>query len=106
MNHTVSVSLQWLVPNSERPRGPEFTIPARFDLQGENWTEDAWSLTVTVSGPADARDRQLATARFLVSDAPHLWLSEGRRFTLFTSRPLAEGIVEEIPKDSATPERS
>ena len=101
MNRTVRVLLRWLVsePASQSPRGPRFSTPARFDHQGENWTRDAWSLIITTAGTPDAKGQQFATARFLVPDAPHEWLSVGKRFTLFEGKPIAEGLVEEILAD-------
>jgi hypothetical protein len=44
----------------------------------------------------EGKGQQLATVKFLVDDAPHDWLSVGKRFTLHENVPLAEGVVEEI----------
>jgi hypothetical protein len=95
MNRTVKVALRWLVnaPNGASPRGQQFSRPARFDHQGEGWTGNAWSLVITAEGFPDVEGRQLATAKFLVSDAPNDWLSVGRRFILFEDVPLVEGVI-------------
>jgi hypothetical protein len=102
MNRTVKVVLHWLVsaPDGGLPRGQQFSRPARFDHQGDDWTRNAWSLVITTEGFPDVGGRQLATAKFLASEAPHDWLSAGRRFTLFENVALAEGVVEEVLSDN------
>jgi hypothetical protein len=97
VTRTAKVFLHWLVssPSNHSPRGQRFSLPARFDHQGDDWTNDAWSLVVDVEGVPDALGNQIGTARFLVSSAPHDWLSEGKRFTLFEGRlPIAEGEIK------------
>jgi hypothetical protein len=99
MTQTAKVLLHWLVsgPSNHSPRGQRFSLPARFDHQGEDWLDDAWSLVVEVEGVPDAEGCQIATVRFLVPDAPHDWLSEGKRFTLFEGRlALAEGQIKQV----------
>jgi len=73
MNRTVRVALHWLVDasNDGSPRSQQFSTAARFDHQGEDWTTNAWSLVIKTEGAPDADGRQLATAKFLVSEAPH-----------------------------------
>lgn len=96
---TVRVLLRWLVDlqqSGQSPRPRQFSTPARFDDQGEDWLKNAWSLVITTEGPPDADGRQSAIARFLMDDAPHEWLSEGKCFTLYGGRPLAEGVVVRI----------
>jgi hypothetical protein len=93
------VLLRWLVkgPSNHSPRGQRFSLPARFDHQGKDWMRDAWSLIVDVEGVPDARGYQIGTARFLVPGAPHHWLSEGKRFTLFEGGlALAEGEIKQV----------
>ncbi len=101
MNRTVKISLRWLVnePAGQSPRGQRFSRPARFENQGEDWTRNAWSLVINSEGVPDANGKQSATAKFLVDDAPHDWLSVGKHFTLYENVPLAEGVVEEILPD-------
>ena len=99
MNHTVKVLLHWLVtaPTGQSPRGERFSRPARFDHQGDDWTSNAWSLVINTEGTLDARGNQMATAKFLVADAPHEWLAAGRRFTLFEGNlALADGVVKDV----------
>lgn len=99
MMHTAKVRLHWLTSglSNHSPRGQRFSLPARFDHQGEDWTHDAWSLVVEVEGVPDAEGYQVGAARFLVPDAPDDWLSEGKRFTLFEGRlALAEGEVRQV----------
>ena len=101
MNRTVKILLRWLVnaPAGQSPRGRRFSRPARFEHQGEDWTSNGWSLVINTAGVPDEQGRQSATAKFLVADAPHDWLSVGKRFMLYENIPLAEGVVEEILPD-------
>lgn len=97
MRHTVDVLLHWLIenPSGHPPRGPRLSLPTRFDHQGKDWTCNAWSLVVEVKGIPDATGYQMGTASFLVADAPHNWLREGRRFVLFEGQiAVAEGEVK------------
>jgi len=99
MTRTAKVLLHWLRsgPSNHSPRGQRFSLPARFDHQGEDWTSNAWSLVVHVEGIPDAQGHQVATVRFLVPNAPHDWLSEGKRFTLFEGHlALAEGEIRQV----------
>lgn len=96
MTHSAKVRLHWLVSGSSNysPRGQRFSLPARFDHQGDDWTLDAWSLVIEVEGAPDHKGYQTAIARFLMPDAPNDWLLEGKRFTLFEGRiALVEGEV-------------
>jgi hypothetical protein len=101
MNRTVKISLRWLVdaPAGQSPRSQRFSRPARFEHQGEDWTGNAWSLVIDTEGVPDPKGQQSATATFLMADAPHDWLSVGKRFTLYENVPVAEGVVEEILPD-------
>lgn len=98
MKQTVRIQLRWLVtvPRGQSPRGSSFSRPARFENQGNDWTHNAWSLDIKVEGVPDANGQQSATAKFVATDAPHDWLSVGKRFTLYEDIALAEGVVEEI----------
>jgi hypothetical protein len=99
MTQTAKVLLHWLVtgPSTHSPRGQRFSLPARFDHQGDDWTSDAWSLVVDVEGVPDTQGHQLGTVRFLMPDAPHEWLSEGKRFIFFEGRlALAEGEIKRV----------
>lgn len=101
MNRTVKISLRWLVnaPAGQSPRGKQFARPACFDHQEAGWKSCAWSLVINTEGVPNAEGEQSATAKFLVDDAPHDWLSVGKRFTLYENIPLAEGVVEQILPD-------
>lgn len=100
MTRTAKTLIHWLVRDhatNGSPRGTRFSLPARFDHQVEDWKSNAWSLIVDVKGRVNAEGYQMASVRFLVPEAPHDWLSEGRRFTLFEgSLAVAEGEVKEI----------
>jgi hypothetical protein len=100
MTRAAEVRLHWLIESSASngaPRGRQFSLPARFDHQKENWANAAWSLVVEVTGAPDSKGDQVGIARFLMADAPFAWLSVGRRFTLFEGHlAVAEGEVRKI----------
>ncbi|KRR07196.1 hypothetical protein CP49_19045 [Bradyrhizobium valentinum] len=81
------------MPNDQR-----FSLPARFDHQDEkDWLNDGWSLVIKVTEASDAQAYQTGEANFLLPDAPHMWLSEGKKFTLMEgSRSVAIGEVEKV----------
>jgi hypothetical protein len=99
MKRTARVLLRWLVTDSELPRGKRFSVSARFDRQGDDWTSDAWSLVIEAEEKPDAKRQQAATAWFLADAAPKAWLAPGKKFTLFTLKPIAEGLVERVLSD-------
>jgi hypothetical protein len=99
MGRIAKVTLTWIEKPSDRPlpRAERFSRPARFSHQGEDWKKDAWSLSVVTEEAVDAENRQSATAKFLVDDAPHEWLAVGAQFTLFEGAfALADGVVDDI----------
>ena len=104
MNKKVKIRLKWLrKPSSEPENGFQFTRPARFDHQGEDWKHNAWSLVVTVEGTPDLKSEQVGTAWFLVDNAPHDWLTVGKHFALGAEPPFAEGVVEQILTERSNP---
>jgi hypothetical protein len=105
--HSAKVLLHWLnrpsdgSPNDNSPLGEHFSRPARFDHQGDDWTDDAWSLVVDVKGRPNIQGKQDGTARFLMPTAPQEWLSVGKKFTLFEGRtPVAKGEVKRVSPDA------
>jgi len=98
MTHTAKVLIHWLYrPTDQSPLGPHFSRPARFDHQGDDWTNNAWSLVVDVEGHPDVQGYQAGTARFLMPTAPQVWLSVGGRFRLFEGDlPIAEGEIKSV----------
>jgi len=78
------------------PRDQRFSLPARFDHQSdEDWLNEAWSLVIMVTEAPDAQGYQTGDATILVGDAPQVWLSEGKKFTLMEgARAVAVGEVE------------
>jgi len=62
---------------------------------GQQWVEPHH----TTEGVPDAEGRQIGTARFSMSEAPHDWLSVGKRFMIFSSKALAQGLVEQVLSD-------
>lgn len=96
---SAKVVLHWLQrgASNHSPRGQRFALPARFHHQGDDWKENAWTLMVEVEGVPENDGRQYGVARFLMPTAPHDWLSEGERFTIFEGPlALADGAVVEV----------
>ncbi len=59
-------------------------MPAKFDHQGDDWTDHAWSLVVESDSKPDVRG--------LMPNAPADWPVQGKKFTLQEgSKRLAEG---------------
>lgn len=98
MNMTMHATarLRWLkfAPDGSAPRPEKFTVPAKFDHQGDDWRNNSWSLVVEHSRDLDAHEAQEVEIYFLMSGAPADWLTSGRKFILYDgSEPLAEGVV-------------
>lgn len=89
--------LKWLIPtgkNSISPRGARFSTVARFEQQGDNWTEDAWSLTVQPLAWPDDHGEQDVLVQFLSPNAPQDFLSKGSKFELHEgAKIIAAGLV-------------
>ena len=94
----MNARLKWKIPvspGSASPRGERFVLPARFEHQNDDWTENAWSLVVEVASPPSADGIQTVRVRFLMPDAPEKWLASGETFSLFEgSLWVAEGTIE------------
>jgi hypothetical protein len=110
--HSAKVLLRWLnrtsdgSPSDGSPLGEHFSRPARFDHQGDDWTEDAWSLVVDVKGRPNIQGELDGTARFLTPTAPQEWLSVGKKFTLFEGRtPVAKGEVKRVSRETTRSRR-
>jgi hypothetical protein len=72
-----------------------FVLPARFEHQGDDWIQNAWSLVVETLSPANPSGTQAAQIHFLMEDAPSDWLASGERFSLFEGNLwLADGVIE------------
>ncbi|WP_154070946.1 hypothetical protein [Bradyrhizobium lablabi] len=96
------VLLHWLVTGQldVSPRGSHFSLPARFDHQGDDWMDNAWSLVVDLDGSPDSHRNQVGTVGFLMPEAPNDWLREGKRFILMEGPlALAEGEITQVRTD-------
>ena len=97
MTKQAKARLKWLIPFPESgmsPRGRKFSLPAKFDHQGADWTNNAWSLVVEGDTRPDARGVQEVQICFLMRNAPSEWLVHGRRFTMQEGeKPIAEGEI-------------
>lgn len=92
----VPARLVWLrlSEDGSAPRPQKFTVPAKFDHQGDEWRANSWSLVVEQSAAADADEPQEVEVYFLVHDAPVDWLTSGRGFVLYDGlEPIAEGTI-------------
>ena len=100
--HSAKVVIHWLNrPSGRSPLGERFARPARFDHQGDDWIDDAWSLVVDVKGHPNIQGDQDGTVRFLTPAAPQEWLSAGKKFTLFEGRtPVAKGEVKRVSSET------
>lgn len=98
MQRDINARLMWKIPvpaGCDYPRGTTFSSPARFDHQGDAWSNDAWSVVVTASSAVTAAGTQDVRVRFLMENGPDAWLTPGRQFSLFEGRLLlAEGVIE------------
>lgn len=97
MMQRVKARLNWMIParpDGSAPRGPKFSMPAKFDHQGDDWAANAWSLVIEGNTALDPRGAQTVQVHFLAPDAPNGWLVHGRKFTLQEGlHCLAEGEV-------------
>jgi hypothetical protein len=96
-NHHVA-RIQWLHSveggRKQPPSGPTYTTVARFEQQGDQWINDAWSLVLDFVGAPDDDLCHLAKVRFLAEGAPSDWLREGSKFELMEgSKVVAKGII-------------
>jgi hypothetical protein len=98
MTTEVSARLQWCINfpfGTSFPRGERFATPARFDHQGDDWTDDAWSLVVSAKMPVQDGFEQAVKVRFLMDEAPQSWLVPGKKFELYEGELLlAKGVIE------------
>ena len=78
--------IQWLSSREggrqQLPPGPRYTTVARFEEQGDKWTEDAWSLVVEYVTPPDEHLSHIAKVHFLASGGPSAWMHAGAKFEL------------------------
>ena len=79
------------------PPGPTYSSVARFTALADCWPQEAWSVVLGITEPADNEGRMTATIRMLASEAaPGGLLDAGSTFDLFEgSRCVAHGRVLE-----------
>jgi hypothetical protein len=90
--------IQWLRSGEggrkQPPSGPTYTTVARFEQQGDQWINDAWSLVLDFMGVPDEHFCHLAKVRFLAEGGPSAWLQEGSRFELMEGpKVVARGLI-------------
>jgi hypothetical protein len=62
---------------------PPYATEVRF-VDGERWpVSEAWSLVIVKNEPLSTEFRWIADVHFLVEEAPHDSLQEGRAFDLY-----------------------
>lgn len=95
MTQSTKARVRWLRPGEggrkTPPPGPVYSTVARFELLKDRWPDEAWSVVLDISGPADDRGEMMVDVRMLVPDAPTELLKSGSRFELFEgARRVAE----------------
>lgn len=65
------------------PRGPDYSTVARFQRLADLWPQEAWSIVLEISSPADPDGIMVADIRLLAAEAPIDLLARGSRFDLF-----------------------
>lgn len=98
MSNQPIARIQWLSSSEggrkQLPLGPSYTTVARFERQGDQWINDAWSLILEFLGSPDDRLCHLARVRFLAPGGPSGWLEEGSRFELMEgAKVVARGLI-------------
>lgn len=98
MSNQPVARIQWLNSaeggRQQPPSGPTYTTVARFERQGDQWTNDAWSLVLDFMGSPDDRLCHQAKVRFLAESGPSGWLEKGSRFELMEGpRVVARGLI-------------
>ena len=98
MSNQPVARIQWLISaesgRQQPPLGPTYTTVARFELQGDHWINDAWSLVLDFMGAPDDHHCHLAKVRFLAEGGPSGWLEEGTRFELMEGpKVVARGLI-------------
>lgn len=83
--------IRWLKPDEggrpSPPPGPDYSTVARFETLADRWPNEAWSIVLHISAPADAEGVMVADIRMLAgADAPTDLMSAGSRFDLFEGR--------------------
>lgn len=98
MNNAPMARIEWVRPEEsgrkQLPLGPTYSTVAKFDQQGDQWRDNAWSLVLHFIAPADTHFRQLARVRFLSETGPTHWLQVGSKFQLMEGTTVvAKGTV-------------
>jgi hypothetical protein len=96
-NHAIA-RIQWVSTatggRKHVPAGHTYSTLARFDLQGDRWAEDAWSLVVDFLEQPDDTLTHLAKVRFLADGAPSGLLIEGSKCELLEGyKVVARGVI-------------
>lgn len=66
------------------PAGLRYVTVARFPEDGENWTQQAWSVVATFSiPPSEQGSPSTGDVRFLVDEAPRERIAPDRHFDLY-----------------------
>ena len=83
--------LRWLPPaeggRHSPPPGPEYSTVARFENLAQRWPQEAWSVVLAISEPADAEGVMVVGIRLLApKNAPDGLLSSGSTFELYEGK--------------------
>jgi hypothetical protein len=99
MSKSVKARITWLTPDqggrSTLPSGLRYSTVARFESQGAEWENDAWSLVVEFTEAPRFMPSHLAQVKFLVPEGPAELLTSGNGFDLLEgSRVVARGVIQ------------
>ncbi len=100
MSKSVLAKVHW-IPAEEGgratlPTGKQYSTVSRFKKDASTWWQEAWSIVLEFDQPpADQGNPSVATARFLVENAPVDRLQPGCAFELYEGKKKV-AIVEVI----------
>jgi len=88
---TARVTVDWTPPEqggrATPVGGPRYVAISRFDDDGPNWPDGAWSVVLEFpQGTDPGSSPVIVNAHFLMEDAPHERLRPGATFTLHEGR--------------------
>jgi translation elongation factor EF-Tu-like GTPase len=98
MTHSVKAKIYWLSKEeggrNSPPAGKRYSTVARFEEDGANWPNEAWSVLVGLDELPSVSLETIATIKFLSPEAPENLLQIGNQFEILEGRHVvAKGII-------------
>ncbi len=79
------------------PFGPSYVAPAKFLAHADAWMVEAWSLVAERIEVEEDGQVWVATVRFLMPDAPHIYLIDDAEFEYYEGhRCVASGRILQL----------